>query len=154
MAKEIERKFLLTKGASIPIPAEHYKLRIKQGYIHVEKDKQVRIRVYKNKGVICLKYGKGKIRDEFEYEIPLKDAKEIYDKCKWRLEKKRLSFNKDGENYDIDSFPNGMVFVDVEFKSMKAMKKWKKPSWIGKEISNNPKYSNIRLAKKILTFLS
>lgn len=152
MAKEIERKFLLEKGTSIPIPEQHYKLNIKQGYIHVEKDKQIRVRVYKNKGVICLKYTKNQIRDEFEYDIPLKDAKEIYNKCKWKLEKKRISFTVGSENYDIDLFPNGMVYVEVEYKSIKAMNKWVKPKWIDKEISNKPKYSNIRLAKKKLSF--
>lgn len=152
MAKEIERKFLLTKGASIPIPEEHSKLKIKQGYILAEKGKQVRVRLYDTKAVLCIKYTEKFVRDEFEYEILMKDAKEIYSKCEMKLEKRRLSFKVGNQTYDVDSFPNKMVFVEVEFKSVKDMKKWVKPHWIGEEITGVKKYSNILLAKKKLKF--
>jgi CYTH domain-containing protein len=161
MAKEIERKFLLAKGASIPIPAEHRRLNIKQAYISVEKDKQVRIRLTKEYGSvsanICIKYTKKLVRDEFEFEVDNKEAKELYSKCDWFVEKKRLSFyshHMPDIHYDIDSFPNGMKWIEVEFKSIKDMKKWEKsiPTWIGKEITGVSKYSNITLAKKKLKF--
>lgn len=161
MGKEIERKFLLAKGASIPIPAEHRKLSIKQGYVSVEKDKQVRVRITKEYGSdsanICIKYTKKLIRDEFEFDVDNKEAKQLYAKCNWFLEKKRLSFyshHMPEIHYDVDSFPNGMQWVEVEFKSIKDMKKWEKniPSWIGKEITGVSKYSNITLAKKKLKF--
>ncbi len=152
MAKEIERKFLLAKGTSIPIPANYKKIAIKQGYIFVGKGKHLRIRLYKDKAVICLKYTSGQVRDEYEYEVPMKDGKEMYSKCIMKLEKKRLTFKRFGETYDVDSFPNGVQFVEVEFKSLKESKKWKKPHWIGKEITGVGKYSNIALAKKNLKF--
>jgi adenylate cyclase len=163
MGKEIERKFLLAKGASIPIPAEYSKLSIKQGYISVEKDSQIRVRITKdnafNFGHICVKYTGKLVRDEFDFNIStqLKDAKDLYKKCKWTLEKKRLSFESHympRVHYDVDTFPNGMQWVEVEFLSIKDMKKWEKniPSWIGKEITGVSKYSNITLAKKKLKF--
>lgn len=161
MAKEIERKFLLAKGTSIPIPEEHSKLSIKQAYISVEKDKQVRVRITKQYGSdssnICIKYTKNLIRDEFEFEVDNKEAKELYKKCDWFVEKKRLTFHSHympSVHYDIDSFPNGMQWVEVEFKSIKDMKKWEKhiPHWIGEEITGVNKYSNITLAKQKLKF--
>lgn len=163
MGKEIERKFLLAKGTSIPIPAEHSKLSIKQGYISVEKDSQIRVRITKdnafNFGHICVKYTGKLVRDEFDFNVStqLKDAKDLYKKCKWTLEKKRLSFEshyKPRVHYDVDTFPNGMQWVEVEFLSIKDMKTWEKniPSWIGKEITGVSKYSNITLAKKKLKF--
>lgn len=163
MAKEIERKFLLTKGSSIPIPESFVKTIIKQGYIHIEKNKQIRIRIFKLENSIecasiCVKYTGKQIRDEFEFFITpkLKEAKELYNKCELFLEKKRLSFdaNLKGVTYDIDSFPNGMQWIEVEFDSIKIMKRWekKKPYWVGKEVSNDSNFSNIRLAKKHLKF--
>lgn len=152
MGKEIERKFLLADGASIPIPMVYQSFKIKQGYIHAEKDKQVRIRITRDKAILGIKYTNEFIRDEFEYEIPMIDGKQIYNKCEWKLEKKRLSFKRGQETYDIDTLPNGMIWVEVEFKSIKHMEEWIKPSWLGKEITNNKKYSNVILAKNDLRF--
>lgn len=153
MGKEIERKFLLAKGASIPIPKKHDKLIIKQGYLHAEKGSQVRIRIYNDfKAYIGIKFTETQIRDEFEYLIPLEDGKLMYEKSKLNLEKNRLSFKRGKEHYDVDTFPNGIQFVEVEFKSLKDMEAWVKPSWLGEEITGVSKYSNINLAKKNLKF--
>lgn len=152
MAKELERKFLLAENAKLPKISLCQRYNIKQGYIHAEKGKQVRIRLYSDKAVIGIKYTSNLLRDEFEYPIPLKDGKAIYDKCAWRLEKRRLSFNLNKYHYDVDTFPNGMKWVEVEFKNQKAMDKWVKPDWLGEEITSVSKYSNVTLAKKNLTF--
>jgi adenylate cyclase len=150
MGQEIERRFLL--AGTIPIPENFEKFKIHQAYILVDKGKQVRIRLTKNKAVIGIKFTTSIVRAEFEYEVPLKDGKEIYKHCKWSLEKKRLSFSVGKEHYDVDDYPNGLVVVEVEFKSLKDMKKWKKPSWLGLEITGVRKYSNITLSKKNLKF--
>jgi len=149
MAKEIEKKFLLADGASIPIPAKYARFKIKQAYLLAEKGKQIRIRLTKDKAVITIKYTGNIVRDEYEYGIPMKDGKEIYKKCELKLEKDRLTFSRDNVHYDVDTFINGIVFVEVEFKSLRDMKKWVKPSWLGKEITNDKKYSNIVLAKQL-----
>lgn len=163
MSKEIERKFLLAKGASIPIPENFSKYKIKQGYIFVGKDKQARVRLTHWADIlvpsICIKYTDKFIRDEFEFDVPsdIKEAKALYKSCKWTVEKKRLSFEfhvAPKVHYDVDTFPNGMEWVEVEFTSIKQMKDWEKnkPHWIGKEITGQAKYSNITLAKKNLKF--
>ena len=150
--KEIERKFLLADGASIPIPAKFEKFKIKQAYIFAEKDKQVRVRITTSKAVLGIKYTEGIVRDEFEYKIPLKDGKLMYEKSTAKLEKNRLSFKRSSEHYDIDTYPNGYIVVEVEFKSEKTMNNWEKPRWIGEEITNDSKYSNIILAQQNLKF--
>jgi len=152
MGKEIERKFLLTEGASIPIPGKFTEFNIKQGYIAVEKDRQVRIRLTRDKAVIGIKLGDGIIRDEYEFEIPMSDGKEMYEKCVFKLEKKRLTFKRGNEQYDVDTLPNRLKFVEVEFTSIDNMEKWVKPHWIGEEITGIKKYTNIKLAKQNLKF--
>jgi CYTH domain-containing protein len=150
--KEIERKFLLAEGASIPIPAKFEKFKIKQAYIFADKDKQVRIRLTKTKAVLCVKYTEGLVRDEFEYKIPLKDGKMMYEKSNTKLEKQRLSFKRSSEHYDVDTYPNGYVVVEVEFKDEEKLNNWVKPNWIGEEITQDSKYSNIVLAQQNLKF--
>lgn len=151
MAKEIERKFLLTEGASIPIPAVYKNFIIKQGYVSSDIDHQVRIRLTKE-AVIAIKFEGHLIRDEFEYVIPIEDGKEIYLKCDNKLEKKRLSFKKNKYHYDIDTYPNGLVVLEVEFDNIIDMNLWVKPDWIGEEVSGKSEYSNIVLAKQNLKF--
>ncbi len=150
--KEIERKFLLAEGASIPIPAKFEKFKIKQAYIFADKDKQVRIRLTRTKAVLCVKYTEGLVRDEFEYEIPLKDGKTMYEKSNTKLEKQRLSFKRSSEHCDVDTYPNGYIVVEVEFKDEEKLNNWVKPNWIGEEITNDSKYSNIVLAQQNLKF--
>ena len=163
MGKEIEKRFLLKKGCSVPIPKNFKYTKIHQGYLLGKKDRQVRVRLafdeLSKQSFMCVKFTEGPVRDEFEYEIPFKDGQSIYKKCKWSLEKLRCSFKKDGYHYDMDSYPNKdrngaseLVTVEVEFKSIKDMEKWKKPNWLGEEISGLKKYSNIILAKKNLKF--
>jgi adenylate cyclase len=152
MGKEIERKFLLAAGASIPIPAKFSKFGIKQGYIHGDMDKNIRIRLTSKFAVLGVKFTQGTIRDEFEYDITMEDGKTIYDKCLWKLEKKRLSFKRNNVHYDVDSYPNGIVVIEAEFTSEEQMNGWVKPSWIGEEVTNDGKYSNVVLAQQILTF--
>ena len=155
MGKEIERKFLLMYGVVVPIPQDSEKTLIKQGYIHADMEKHVRVRIYDSEpslGVIGIKYTESLVRDEFEFEIPIEDAQFMYDKSDMKLEKKRISFVIGDEHYDLDYFPNGLSFVEVEFKSIEAMGKWEKPNWIGEEITGVKEYSNITLAKKNLKF--
>lgn len=147
MGKEIERKFLI-KGET-PFDNKTPKL-IKQGYVIVEKNRHLRVRLIGNKGILGLKFINGPVRDEFEYPIDIEEANEIYNKCRWSLEKKRITGIIDDLSYDIDEYPNGIRVVEVEFP--KERYKFKKPKWMGKEVSKNKKYSNITLAKKNLRF--
>ena len=77
MGMEIERKYLLlnndwrTLGAPV-----HYA----QGYLVADGERTVRVRVAGTEGFLTIK-GKsvGATRLEFEYEIPLLEAKELLD---------------------------------------------------------------------------
>lgn len=152
MAQEIERKFLLVEGASIPIPAKYNNFYIKQGYIHGDKDKNVRIRLTIDKAILGIKFTDKEITDEYEYKIPMAEGREIYGKTINRVEKKRLSFKRNKVHYDVDSYPNGLIIVEVEFTSIQQQALWEKPSWIGQEVTGYEEYSNVVLAKQNLTF--
>lgn len=151
MAKEIERKFLIDK----PIPWDLGGQRlIKQGYVLLVKDKQLRVRVIDHQSFICLKFTKNVERDEYEYEIPLLDGLEIFGKCKYTLEKIRNTIHPIDQSFvvDVDTYPNGLVIAEFEFKSLEDSKNFKPFDWLGEEVTGNKLYSNITLAKKKLHF--
>jgi len=61
------------------------------------------------------KYTENIIRDEYEYEIPYNDGKEIYDKCIYNIEKRRYVLQVNDLKYEIDEYPNGLLVVEIEF---------------------------------------
>jgi adenylate cyclase len=76
---EIERKFLVDKDKwkQLLKPAG---LLVRQGYLLTEPDKTIRVRIVGAKGYLTIKGGTvGIKRNEFEYEIPAEDAKELFD---------------------------------------------------------------------------
>lgn len=151
MGKEIERKFLLDKP--IPWDLGHQKL-IKQGYLFLSKNKHLRIRIVDHSAYLCLKFTKNKTRDEYEYEVPLLDGLEMMNKCQYVIEKIRNTIHPLGHKYtiDVDTYPNGLIVAEVEFKSLEESDSFVPFEWFGIEITGNKKYSNITLAKQKLHF--
>ncbi len=151
MAKEIERKFLIKD--SIPWDLGQQKL-IKQGYVLIEENKHLRIRVVDNKAILGLKFLGEQVRDEYEYEIPLIDGLEILHKCTLRLEKIRNTVSPFTADYvvDIDTYPNGLIVAEVEFKSVEDANNFNVIDWFGEEITGKREYSNITLAGQNLQF--
>lgn len=151
MGKEIERKFLLDKP--IPWDLGNQKL-IKQGYLFITKNKHLRIRIIDHNAYLCLKFTKNKTRDEYEYEVPLLDGLEMMNKCQFVVEKIRNTIHPLGQEYniDIDTYPNGIIVAEVEFKSLNDSNTFKPFEWFGKEITGDKNYSNISFAKQKLKF--
>lgn len=141
---EKERKFLLKAW---PESAKELG-QIRQGYLMLTKDKQLRVRIYDsgefgNQAFLCYKL---KVTDterlEYEYEIPLEDAEELFEASEKTLSKLRY-YIEGSTNIVIDVYEDGLQVCEIEYD--KALKKL--PKFCGKEITGNKKYSNINLAK-------
>lgn len=145
---EIERKFLLKNDEWRKSVTSQ--IHIKQGYICSEFERIVRIRITDSKAYITIK-GKGMLtHPEFEYEIPVKDAEEMYSLfCqKANLEKFRNIVIFKNHKWEIDEFSGrhqGLIFAEVELQS--EDEKIEFPDWIGKEITDDPQYYNSNLVK-------
>lgn len=77
MGKEIERKYLVNhtkwQKADKP-PGQLYR----QGYLAIESNKTIRVRQTPNKGYLTIKgISIGATREEYEYEIPLNEEREL-----------------------------------------------------------------------------
>lgn len=148
MALEIERKFLVDEKnfpAQILINGE----KISQGYLSVEPARTVRVRIKGERGFLTIKsVNVGIVRQEFEYEIPIKDAEEILKLCEKVLEKIRYKVEYAGHIWEIDIFGGrlaGLILAEVELTAPKEILEL--PDWLGDEVSDNPKYFNSNLAK-------
>ena len=143
---EIERKFLINKKP------ENFdnKFHIKQFYIHVDDKFVQRLRLFNNeKAIMSLKQNcAGLSRYEFEYEIPLEDAKKIVSIAdSIFIEKIRYIIYYESMKWEIDEFlgnNKGLLIAEVELED--ENQKIKLPDWIVKEVTNQNKYFNYNLA--------
>lgn len=150
--REIERKFLLDQ---FPLNLEHSPYDyIEQGYLHVD-DEEIRVRRItdmegNHSHILTRKTGTGLVRGEYEAEI----SQEAFD-ILWpttegrRVVKKRYSGFEAGVSVSIDRYEgvhDGLVVVEVEFKSEDEASQFQQPSWTKEEITGRKGYSNKDLA--------
>lgn len=147
MPKEIERKFLVVSDEYKSSPRKYYK----QGYLSVEPDKTVRVRVVGNKGFLTVKgRNNGISRAEYEYEIPAADANDMLDNLVKTgvIEKWRYVCVVDGKKWEVDEFLGdnaGLVVAEIELQS--EDEPFTKPAWAGDEVSGDARYYNSSLSQ-------
>ena len=149
MAVEIERKFLLdSDGWRDQVEKS---LRLCQGYLSHDALSSVRVRIYDDHADINVKSTRDGIhRLEYEYPIPMTDARELLDKVAHRplIEKTRHILHLHGHCWEIDEFWGenaGLIVAEIELGSVDEV--FFRPSWLGKEISTDARYYNSNLSK-------
>ena len=120
-----------------------------QGYIYRSAEKIVRIRLAGDKAYITMK-GKdtGYSRDEFEYEIPPDDARQMLDKLceKPLIEKTRRVIALADKTWVVDEFEGeneGLILAEVEL--LFSDEPFDIPVWIGNEVTGDTRYYNSNL---------
>lgn len=147
MALEIERKFLVDQEAWRR--PERCKP-CKQGYLAVGPPMAIRVRIMDGVATLNIKTATVDIsRMEFEYEIPVEDAEELLNAaCLGRVvEKTRYYVDHGGRRWEVDVFEGaneGLVVAEVELES--PDQEFEKPAWVGKEVSDDPRYLNSSLS--------
>ena len=149
MAKEIERKFLVTSDAW---RAEATGKLYCQGYLATAvRGQSVRVRIVGAHGYLTIKGpATGLSRAEFEYPIPMADAREMLTTlCRQPLiEKIRYRLPIGPVTWEIDEFKGenaGLIVAEVEVVSEEQTVDL--PDWIGEEVSGDPKYYNASLVQ-------
>jgi CYTH domain-containing protein len=148
MAKEIERKFLVLEDSYKKLGAGIFCV---QGYICHEVDRVVRIRAYGEKGYLTIKgKNEGFTREEFEYEIPVEDARFMLENycAKDLIKKIRYEILFQGFHWIVDEFEGenkGLVLAEIEL--LDEAGSFLKPSWIGQEVSFDFRYTGTSLSK-------
>ena len=151
---EIERKFLVISDVfkSDVLRQNH----IAQGYLSSVPERTVRVRIKGEKGYLTIK-GKtnesGLSRFEWEKEIPVAEAKELLQLCeKGVIEKIRYEIQVGRHIFEVDEFygeNKGLIMAEVELQS--ETETFKKPIWLGEEVTNDNRYYNSYLSQHPFT---
>jgi CYTH domain-containing protein len=145
MGKEIERKFLVRGEAWRELATG---VRYRQGYLSTVKERTVRVRTVGERGYLTVKgLTVGATRHEFEYEIPTVDAGTLLGMCEQPLvEKVRYRIPFAGLTWEVDEFEGanlGLIVAECELSS--EDQRIELPSWIGEEVTGDPRYFNSNL---------
>jgi adenylate cyclase len=143
MGTEIERKFTVISDAwrSVGNP-----VRIVQGYLTRDKERAVRLRTSDSKGFITIKgISRGVVRTEFEYEIPIEDARQMLRELCFQplIDKTRYYVRHKDLVWHVDEFHSprlGLVIAEIEIPSVDYA--FERPSWVGDEVTGDPTYYN------------
>lgn len=156
MAIETERKFLVNSDAwrTDETGAQRVGIPYKQGYIISSKERTVRIRIADGKGIITIKglAPEGVLgRAEYEYEIPLTDAEELFERIclPEKIEKTRYKIPFGAHVWEVDVFHGtneGLIVAEVELQSEDEQPEI--PDWVGEEVSHDPRYFNAKLTEE------
>jgi len=148
MAKEIERKFLVT-GAYKAFANKH--TYIHQGYLSKDPSRTVRVRSRGGKGYITIKglgNKTGISRFEWEKEITVEEAEDLLQFClPGVIEKIRYEIPYEGHIFEVDEFFSenaGLVIAEIELSDEDEV--FEKPSWLGDEVTGIEKYYNSSLS--------
>ena len=151
---EKERKFLVT---SFEFKNEAFaKKSILQGYISSNPERMVRIRANGMDGFITIKgmgNKSGMTRFEWEKMISLEEATALLKLCEeGAIEKIRYEVKVGNHVFEVDEFfgeNKGLVMAEIELESEDEV--FEKPSWLGKEVTNDVKYYNAYLSNNPFT---
>ena len=146
MGKEIERKFLVDKSR---LPNNLEGTKYTQGYISITDSGIVRVRIKGDIAVITIKSaGLGISRDEFEYQIPMDDAKSLLELFNdGVIYKTRYDIVYEGKKWEIDQFHKeneGLWIAEIELQF--ENESFEIPKWVLEEVTGNEKYYNSYLS--------
>ncbi len=148
---EIERRWL----AEPPSDLDRYPSdRLRQAYLLTDPAGVLRVRERGGGHKVTLKWGSGVARREIEFEVspeqvgllwPLGGGREV-DKTRYLL--------PDGDRpLELDVYHgahDGLVVLEREFSSVEAASSYVPPAWALAEVTDDPRYTNARLAELAL----
>lgn len=153
MNMEIEYRYLLTKAKIDEIRRGVVPKIIRQSYLIKEKAFHIRVRIEhmentpsQVKASVTTKVGKKPARQEYENELSLDHAEELFNNSISQLIKYRYEFKDEhNQTWELDFYPAQQICVaELEVPSIDY--KPILPEWVVKEVTQDDKYSNTTLA--------
>jgi CYTH domain-containing protein len=145
---EVERKFLL---ADVPETMRFARREpIRQGYLALDGDTEVRLRLTPKHAVLTIKAGRGEVRTEEEVELDRRQGDALWELTEGRrLQKTRRRVRAGDALVEVDEYGgalDGLVVAEVEFPDEEASRAFRPPSWFGREVTGDRRYANRSLA--------
>ena len=159
MPLEIERKFLVTGDAWRA--AAHSVVPMAQGYINDQaamdsgaQRASVRVRIAGEEAFLNIKSREvGHTRQEFDYPVPVDDARALLALCVGgTIDKRRHYVEHAGHLWEVDEFLGdnaGLVVAEIELDH--ADEAFERPAWLGAEVTDDLRYYNLALASHPFT---
>ncbi|MBF0126108.1 MAG: CYTH domain-containing protein [Magnetococcales bacterium] len=148
MGREIERKFLVRGDAWRSLgQGKDYQ----QGFLSTVKERVVRVRLVGDQATLTIKgVSAGISRLEFEYPIPGDEARVMLETLCERplIEKVRYRIPLGDLVWEVDEFRGenqGLILAEVELTDENQSVAL--PSWVGEEVSSDPRYFNANLVR-------
>jgi adenylate cyclase len=153
VGKEIERKFLVPGD----FPRETGGgVRITQGYLSSVPERTVRVRIMGDRGFLTVKgigNTAGVSRFEWEQEIPVRDAEQLLALCEpGVIDKVRHRVPVGSHTFEVDEFHGeneGLRLAELELRA--EDEPFRRPAWLGAEVTGDPRYYNAALMKHPFT---
>ena len=156
MGIEIERKFLVTGDAWRAAAREVVPMT--QGYLNDlaamdtgAMKASVRVRIQGEEAYLNLKSRElGHTRQEFDYAIPVEDARGLMAlSVGGVVDKRRHHVHHEGHLWEVDEFLGenaGLVVAEIELDS--ADEAFARPEWVAGEVTHLKRYYNLALATR------
>jgi adenylate cyclase len=148
MATEVERKFLVT-GDGWKDAVSHSVL-IRQAYLSFTAAMAMRVRIVDDvMAFLTIKSAElGVARSEFEYPLPLDDARDLLKLRTGNVIEKRRHIVRIGDvQWEVDVFDGphaGLLLAEIELPRPDTY--FERPAWLGQEVTGDPRYYNVNLA--------
>jgi CYTH domain-containing protein len=113
------------------------------------------VRTRDDKGFLTIKGrsdAAGVSRDEWEYEIPVEEARELLRFSRGTIDKTRHLVPVGGHTFEVDCFygqNEGLVMAEVELSD--EDEEFARPDWLGEEVTGDRRYYNSQLLKNPFT---
>ena len=151
MNKEIERKFLV-KGDFKNLAVKSYQ--IAQGFLSTVPERTVRVRIKDHQGFLTVKgigNASGLTRFEWEKGSSIEEANSLLVICEPTIIKKTRYIIPASNDlfFEVDEFLGsnvGLLIAEIELPEETTF--FKKPDWLGTEVTGITKYYNSTLSKK------
>lgn len=149
MTTEIERKFLV----DVPPPTDEWGagVHFRQGYLAEDGEVAVRIRITPKSAVLTVKAGKGLTRTEVECTVTMEQGEALWAHTTGRqLNKVRYKLSVAGGVAELDVYQDslaGLFTVEVEFRTEAEANAFSPPSWFGREVTGDDRWTNAALAR-------
>jgi adenylate cyclase len=148
MATEFEHKLRVTGDGWREAVTESHT--IGQSYLCATPEVSVRVRLVDDDTAFLTVKGRrsGIGRPEYEYEIPVADARELLRLApdRFPIEKTRHRLGEPWAGWDVDEFGganDGLVVAELEVEDPDAA--WEPPPWTGEDLTADDRYSNAAL---------